>query len=498
VDGTGSHALNAAALLLGKLAGRGGALAVQILIARALGSELFGLYALGWTIMLLAQTFGHLGLGDGVVRFLPRYLGGEPARVKALLFGALGTTIFTGLSIGALAFGFAETVAQGVFGKPAFGQVLVAFVPALIVAPSLHVAAAATRARLVMRHSVLLLDVALPLSIFLACLGLWLLGYSVVGLVAGTSAAFLFVTMLAFVAVWRVFRRELASPERSAVPLAEVLRFSLPTLSLSGISVAMSSCDRLFIGVYGTASDLGLYHAAVQLTMPVAVIYSALAWAVAPRAAAASWQQRSEALQQAYGSMCRWGLYASFPVMLLLFGFSGQILGLVYGHEFEVAANAMRILLGGQIILMLGGMPGFVLVMLGHERRWLMWSIAAVIVNVALNALLVPAYGMVGAALATSLTFSALHLAGLWTLRRLYHIWPLGEPTAAAACGAGLAALALSFTLGHLLPWSPSKISSVVASASIIVFVGLIVKFRVHHSDLEIAESFIRYFRNLS
>ena len=84
--------------------------------------------------------------------------------------------------------------------------------------------------------------------------------------------------------------------------------------------------------------------------------------------------------------------------------------------------------------------------MTGRQKRWLLFTALALVGNVLLNLLLIPRYGVIGAAISTSAAVSALFLTGLVSVRLSLKLWPYDRryiKGLAAALLAGLAILAL-------------------------------------------------------
>lgn len=83
---------------------------------------------------------------------------------------------------------------------------------------------------------------------------------------------------------------------------------------------------------------------------------------------------------------------------------SGPTLLELFGSEFSVGYDVVTILLVGQIVNALAGSVGFIMIMTKHQKEaaWIV-SISAAI-NIALNYLLIPQFGLEGAAVATALT----------------------------------------------------------------------------------------------
>src|SRR5262245_14144785 len=252
-DVTTSQALSSFGLLMGSVFGRASLITAHAVLARALGIEGFGLYALGWTILQLSQSVGHLGLSEGLIRFLSRHRGSNRGQVKDLLARAIGLSLISGLSLAGLALLGANEVARQVFEKPDFAGVLWAFSPAIAVAPVLVVAAAATRATSEMRHSVVAVEAGLPVTILTAVGLLSLVGATTVGMALATSAMFCVAMVVASCQVGWLYRAEIGSARCAREQREPLVRFSLSALSVSISMLLLLWSDRLFIGAFRPA-----------------------------------------------------------------------------------------------------------------------------------------------------------------------------------------------------------------------------------------------------
>jgi O-antigen/teichoic acid export membrane protein len=122
---------------------------------------------------------------------------------------------------------------------------------------------------------------------------------------------------------------------------------------------------------------------------------------------------------------------ASLILPFLLFGPS--LLSFVFGPEFAPAYDALMIMAIGQLVSAAFGPNATLLNMSGHEKRVTRAMLFALVVNVALIVLLVPAMGNVGAAWATSIALVAWNLLAWSDCRRFLgldtSVLPIGVRT---------------------------------------------------------------------
>ncbi len=83
--------------------------------------------------------------------------------------------------------------------------------------------------------------------------------------------------------------------------------------------------------------------------------------------------------------------------------FSQPILSL-FGSDFTEASWSLKILVTGQMINALCGSVAILMIMTGHQKKSLPVVVCSALINVVLNAILIPSFGIAGAAIATSFT----------------------------------------------------------------------------------------------
>ena len=107
------------------------------------------------------------------------------------------------------------------------------------------------------------------------------------------------------------------------------------------------------------------------------------------------------------------------PAAMLLIAFGDRLLA-VFGAEFTRARTALTILVLGQIANVAAGHVGVLMTMTGHEKRVAATVSAAAGCNVILNFLLIPRFGIEGAAAATAISLILWNAFTLcWVIKHL-------------------------------------------------------------------------------
>jgi O-antigen/teichoic acid export membrane protein len=193
------------------------------------------------------------------------------------------------------------------------------------------------------------------------------------------------------------------------------------------LNMIISWTDTLMLGYFKTAEVVGLYNAANPLAQLISVPLAALALIYIPIATGLYSKNLMAELRRNYTILTKWIVFLTLPIFLVLCLFPEAVLNLLFGSTYIAAAPALRILSFGFIISTLLGPNGNTLMALG-ESRFLMWSaLAAAIVNVLLNIVLIPPMGIVGAAVASLVSLGVANIIYSVKLYSLCRAQPLSK-----------------------------------------------------------------------
>jgi O-antigen/teichoic acid export membrane protein len=438
----------------GKLFTFGCRLVITLLLARMLGVEQYGLYNLGLTALTMTAALAAFGLDTALVRYIAVYAGRrDEARVWGTLQIALGVSLALSLGLAAGLYALAEPIAVGVFGQPRLApllQVAAVTVPFLTL---LNMFASATQGFKKMQYATLARDVAQPLLRLVLTLALVVIGASAIGAVSiyGLSVAVAALILLLFLHR-RLFslRRPLASGTRET---REVLGFSVPVFLSDLMTTFRDNIQTLLLGAMSTVASVGIFAVASQLNMVGHMFQSAVAASSRPIIAELYDRGEIARLGQMYRITTKWTLTLNLPVFLTLVLFPEQILA-VFGNGFVAGAPTLVLLAWAIMADISTGQCGIILDMAGRTGWKLVNSIVRLGLSLALSGVLIPAWGVFGAGVATLATVALVNLMRVLQVFLMFRLLPYDasfvKPLAAAAAG-----LLAALTLGPLLPASP-------------------------------------------
>jgi O-antigen/teichoic acid export membrane protein/SAM-dependent methyltransferase len=413
-SGPGARAVRGGAGILAlKVVNRVVSLAVAVLLARQLGPEHYGVYAYALALVALLSAPVKLGLPTLLVREVATYqLHGQRAHLLGVLRRANEIVAVLSVSLVALlavaAWPFAGRLGADRVATLAWAMLLLP----LGTLGSLRGAALRGLRRVVegeLPEKALVPGLLLGLVLAAGAAGVSLDS-------PGAMALHVVSAALAFLAGAWLLRRALPGAAWRGPRAFEDRRWlasALPLAFVATIRMVQQQTDVLMLGLLAGATDVGVYRVVLTGSQLVAFAYEALSTALGPHAARLHASGDTVRLQR----LVTWNTRAMFavglPVAVTLVAAGGPILGLVFGDEFRRGHVVLAILCLAQLVNVGTGSASLLLNMTGHERVTavsLAWSAAA---NVALNALLIPSFGMAGAAMATATTVVGWNLV-LW------------------------------------------------------------------------------------
>ena len=299
-----------------------------------------------------------------------------------------------------------------------------------------------------------------------AGLALWLVrGPEDVVLAAGAVAAGPVVANLALLAL---YTREAGLPRpRFHGPSWKALLAPALPLAVSGFVMQLYyNVDKLMIEGFGTTAEVGLYEAAYKLYAVAIAAAGVLYTAFYPKLAGAFGDAAAMRREGArYGEAL---LALGPPVALAAAVLAPDLLDLLFGAEFAGASTALRVLFVYAGVIYLSMTFGVPLMAWDDETSYLRAAVGGGVANVVLNVLLIPRFGIEGAAVATLLSEVVVMLGMAARYRRLagtLHPALLGKGAAVAVLGGLVPALGASM-LGLPL-WASLPLVGVAAAAAV-------------------------------
>lgn len=406
-----------------RVGGMAAAFATAVLLARMLGAEHYGLfqYVNSW-IALLGIPAG-LGLQKVVLR--------ETSAARAntafgVIKGVCRFSIYAGLT-STLLFGLVGTGLWWLFeGWEGFAV----FLMAALTLPIMRVMS--TLGAVQNGYERIVASQAPKVAWnagFAACLALiWIVPIPTFGPLEAMEVrvAVGVAALLIAICLQVALQHDYATFLRDVVPVfrpAKWLKAGFPLVFLAAASTLNSNADILMLGGIMGTDSAGPYHAATRGSMLVSFGLTALLIPLSPLIARLYREDRTQ-LERVTSKAARRTLIITLPLALVLIACSRWFLE-IFGPDFVVAQIALVILVAGQLVNVAAGPVQLLLVMTGYERIAALGVIASTATNVGLNAVLIPVWGLEGAATATAVSLVLWNMLLLWQVKKRlgFSIW---------------------------------------------------------------------------
>jgi O-antigen/teichoic acid export membrane protein len=416
------HIRGSSLLLLGRVLSVGVNFGTQVMIVRYLSKTDYGVFAYVLAIVGAGKSLAALGLDRAVSRFLPIY---DEREQRGRLLGSLlmVTATIAGMGIAFVVFVAAlrGLVAGGVGESDDAVAVLLIL---LLLAPVqafdellMSVFAVFTRARAIFFRKYVLAP-GLRLA---AVGGVVLAGGDVRALAAASvAAAALGVILYSWMLVRTLRRGLLRRVRRSELefPVREIFGFALPLLAVDALFLLQNTANIVMLAHFGSATDVADYRAvqpAAHLNLLVMTSFTLLFTPLASRLFA---RGDTDGVNELYWRTAVWIAVCSFPVFAATFAVASPVTVGVFGERYAGSGAILALLSLGYYCNAALGFNGLTLRVYGLVRYVVVISIVAAAVNVALNLVLIPLYGAIGAGIATAATMLAHNVLKQAGLRR--------------------------------------------------------------------------------
>ncbi|XKF14810.1 flippase [Halomonas sp. BLK-85] len=183
------------------------------------------------------------------------------------------------------------------------------------------------------------------------------------------------------------------------------LKSVIPLAMITGLHLINNYADLVILGTFRPDEEVGVYRAVFQVALLVVFGLQAINQVLHPHFARIYTVRDMQKLQRLVTLSARGILMLALPPALILVFFGGPLMEWVFGYQYKSGALALSILVIGQLANAAFGSVGALLNMTGHERDTVRGLSIAISVNILLNFILIPLWGMEGAAIATSTSF---------------------------------------------------------------------------------------------
>jgi O-antigen/teichoic acid export membrane protein len=400
----------------------------KIYLARTLGAEALGIFALGMTLVGLIGVFNSLGLAEAAVRFSAVYRAtGKVGPMRSLLYRG-GVTLLAANAVFFLVFlVVGGPVARRFYHSPKLANYIPWFAMLMILGVvSNFYGKILAGYHAVGPRTIITKFVGTPAGMLFSVV-LITLGYGLRGYLLAQVVAAVLVGLLLLGAVWRRTPPESRIvrpwPERLE---PQVWSFSVAAISNLVLEFVSGQTDKIALGFYLGSVQVGIYSVAMAMVTYLSLILTSVNQVFSPVIADLHAKADHAMLGRLYAALANWILRLTLPLIIVVTVYAAPLMR-IFGRDFESGWPILVIGAGGQLVNCAVGSVGLLLWMSGNQKLLLRVQVIMVAFMVIACAALIPVWGMIGAAVAAALTNAGMNIGNLAVVHKVFGFSPFNS-----------------------------------------------------------------------
>ncbi len=396
-----------------KVLGASSLFLIYIMIPKYYGVEFFGIFNLTFALIMVGTVISRVGLDTYVIRIIPTL---ESSKKVSLFLKAILKILFvSSLSVTLLILFFSDTIDHYLF-KSVDANLYIRILALMILPYTLfNVLVEVFRGleeikiysffRNLSQNG--LIALLLATSIFFS------LKYHPIYIL---FTAIALITISLIVVLYKFLKKRNISILEEGQYNEKILKHSYPMFLTASIMFIMGYVDSFMISYYLNEYQVGIYSACISLSMIITFIPIAIGGYVSPKISQAYANNNKQKVKDIFKDSLKLIAITTVPIFLIIVYFSDFFLGL-FGTEFTVATSTLFIVSIGFLSESLCGPVGFILNMTDNQHLFMKILLISLLINIIFNALLIPLYGINGAAIALLLSMLFWTISSLVALK---------------------------------------------------------------------------------
>jgi len=456
------------------------------LLARIVGAEYLGIYSIANSITRIFEVFAKAGLDTGIMRFVSiRNIDTEKGEIKNVIQSAIKMSMGFSIVLFILQIALAGFIVRTFYhGNTTLTSVLILFAFSLPFSTFVQVSGSATQGFKLMKYKVFVAQMLVPVLLVISMiLSYYFLDKSLIITVPIILSSFIGSIVLYY------YLKKLAQVNLADIFASKtdfnLLRFSLPLLFVTILGTLMHWTDILMIGYFMDEKSVGLYLPAVRTSGLIRSVMLAFIGIFSPMFSELFGKSDIVGMKNMYKLVVRWILSLAIPISIVFFVYAKKVM-LIFGGQFIEGSDVLIILTSAILVRSLLGPGGTVLTMSGHTNINLINALIVTSLNIVLNIILIPIYGINGAAIATFTSTLIIGIIRLVETQMIVHLNPFGlkllKPII-AGIGAAMVGIAIK---PFLLPIHTILTLLIAASVIFLTFIFILWIVRFDDDDKSI------------
>lgn len=427
---------------------------LMVLLARLLGPDEYGLLFLAISVFSTIGIFSKLGLAKSGARYVSEYKERNPEQLPHIFRTVLAFNVAAIVIVVIVVLVGHQRIAA-VLDEPELTPFL------LLGVFYLAFEALATYVRLMLqgleeiRFSATLHAVDRGCRLVFA-IALVVLGFGAIGALVGFILAFVVVTAVGLGSLYvRYYRHHEMATSAETGLARRIGEYSVPLTATSTANVLDKEVDTVLVGFFLNPVAVSYYVISKQVVEFVETPVSALGFTLSPSYGAQKADGNVDQAARIYETALSHTLLLYIPIATGMILVARPTLELLFGTEYLGAVPVLQVLALYAVLQSITKLTSNGLDFLGRARERAIAKGVTATMNVALNVVLIPTIGVVGAAIATIITYSLYTIANVYIIHQEFdlRIGYLGRHVAGIGAVTSVMAAVVYFAVSFVEGW---------------------------------------------
>lgn len=385
----------------------------RLVIIRYWSQSDYGVFSLALVILTIITFVASLGMKEGVIRSIAYNRGKKNyKKIPELISTSILLSVITSILLGVLLFFLSEPMANYIFNDTTLINPLKVFAFGVPFLTLIDIIVSIFRGFNYVKPTVYFQYILINLLFPIFLIGVVFFDKSAINIYYSYIASSIVVSILMLIYVYKYTTPSEVFSVKSAISTTgrELVSFSLPLLGSTMFFMIVIWTDTLVLGAFRSSSEVGLYNAASPLAQFLSFALVSIGFIFMPVLSELYGRGKLNEIRRNFSMITKWLSLVTLPLFLIFFLYADTIVTYLFGQEYLLSANALRILSLGYMIHNLSGPNSSTLIGIGENRFILYTSFAVAMLNIVLNIILVPPYGIEGAAVASAIALFTTNL----------------------------------------------------------------------------------------
>jgi len=377
-----------------------------VLITRTLSVEQSGIYLLVFTIVSVLSVVCRLGLDRTIVRFVAIAEDDSDFDLSfSLVFNCLIVVAVVGTIVSSAVYLLSDFIALNIFNNNEMSEVLSSMSISILGLSVVAFIAFGFQGMSKPVYTVLFRD--LLHRLILVGMLVFLAFDDAVGIASLFSIVILFVTALTVLAWFIKARKQRTGGTLllNSIWRNKVITSCIPLWAVAVTAELVKWSAQIISGAFVSETELAYFAVAQRVSVLTSLVLIVVNMLVTPKFAVLFKKGLVQKLESLVQDTLKLNLLIAAPVLIAFFVFPNFILS-IYGDKFVEGALLLQILAVGQFVNVVTGSVGNILPMSGHEKVMRNIVFISGIFSVLISFILIPVFGVLGAAISTALSIS--------------------------------------------------------------------------------------------